>query len=284
MIIFNNMKNLQEAKRIKLNDNLEQTLHQIVDTFFERVKRPVKKKTKIGDVKINLSDGTEGNVKVYIEPDMYSIFGFDAFAYMDAEDESADPNRLYISINPKLNKDKTSLYNSLYHEFLHTTDPVFTSKFSEKLHASYDSEVDEKYWGHQIEFRAIVGEVLNALVNEFKIRKEQVSNKQQLNKLIESNINILNHFATGEELSNLSLMIFKSMNKEPKTKSVLDKISREYPDTASLLPKPKTDLQYLDRYLSNLKKFGGDKWGKFLSMLYSTHLEILDILSEDNSQ
>jgi hypothetical protein len=275
------MKNLQESKRIKLNDNLEQTLHQIVDTFFKRVKRPVKKKTKIGDVKINLSDGTEGNVKVYIEPNMYSILGFDALAFMDAEDESNDPNRLYVSINPELNKDKTSLYNSLYHEFLHTTDPVFSSKYSEKLHATYDPDIDEKYWGHQIEFRAIAGEVLNALVNEFKIRKEEVSKKEQLNKLIESNLNILNHFANGEELSNLSLMIFKSMNKEPKIKSVLDKISREYPDTASLLPKPKTDLQYLDRYLLNLKKFSGDKWNKFLSMLYSTNLEISDMLSQE---
>ena len=275
------MRNLQEVKRYKLKDNLEQTLHQIVDTFFNRIKKPVKKKTKIGDVKINLSDGTEGNVKVYIEPNMYSIFGFEAFAYMDSEDESNDPNRLYVSINPKLNEDKTSLYNSLYHEFLHLTDPVFTSKFSEKLHATYDPDVDEKYWGHQIEFRAIAGEVLNALVNEFKIRKGQVSNKQQLDKLIESNSNILNHFATGEELSNLSLMIFKSMNKDPKTKSVLDKISREYPDTASLLPKPKTDLQYLDRYLLNLKKFSGKKWNKFLSMLYSTYEEIMDMLTHE---
>jgi len=275
------MRNLQEVKRYKLKDNLEKTLHQIVDTFFDRMKKPVKKKTKIGDVKINLSDGTEGNVKVYIEPNMDSILGFKALAFMETEEESNDPNRLYVSINPELNKDKTSLYNSLYHEFLHTTDPVYSSKFSEKLHATYDPDVDEKYWGHQIEFRAITGEILNAMVNEFKIRKGQVSNKQQLDKLIESNSNILNHFATGEELSNLSLMIFKSMNKEPKTKSVLDKISREYPDTASLIPKPKTDLQYLDRYLLNLKKFSGEKWNKFLSMLYSTYEEIMDMLTHE---
>lgn len=275
------MRDLQEAKRIKLNDNLEMTLHQIVDLFFDRVKRPVRKKTKIGDVKINLSDGTEGNVKVYIEPNMDKIFGFKALAFMETEDGSGDPNRLYVSINPKLNKDKTSLYNSLYHEFLHTTDPVYSSKYSEKLHKSYDPDIDEKYWGHQIEFRALSGEILNALVNEFIKRKKQVANKQQLDKLIESNLNILNHFATDEELSNLSLMVFQSMNKDPKIKSVLNNISRVYPDTASLLPKPKTDLQYLDSYLSNLKKFSGNKWNKFLSMLYSTHLEIQDILFQE---
>jgi len=273
--------NILEAKRVKLNDNLDKTIHQIVDAFFDRVEKgKVKKKTKIGEVKIRIADGTEGLVKVYIEPNMKSILGFEAFAFMDTEENSSDPNKLYISINPKFNKDKTSLYNSLYHEFLHATDPVFTSKFTEKFMSTYDPDIDENYWAHQIEFRAIPNEILNAMVNEFKNRKNQMRSPSDLKELIKANNNILNHFSYGEELSNLSKMIFQSMFRGAKTKNILSMIARDYPSTASLLPTPTNDLTYLDKYLANIKKFGGKKWVKFLSMLYSTHEEIMELLSE----
>lgn len=274
------MKIINEAKRIKLKDNLDQTIIRIVDVFFEVVKsRKVKRKTLIGNVKIRIEDGSEGNVKVYIDPKISKEFGYDVYAYMDTEKGSLDPKKLYISIDPNLNKNKKSLYNTLYHEFLHATDPVFTTKHSEKLMKTYDPDVDEQYWGHQIEFRTIPNEILNALVKEFTSRKESLEDPKQLRLLVQSNHNILNHFANGEPLTNLSKTIFASMFSDESTRKIIDNIIKSYPGTSFSLPETEENLEYLDKYLVNLKKFAGKKWNKFLSMLYSTHDEIMGILS-----
>lgn len=275
------MKNINEAKRYKLRDNIGEFLHTIVDNFFERSKKPIKKKTLLGIVSIKTDDGTEGIVRVYIDPNLHKEFKDPVFAYLDIEGEETDAENLYVSINPREVKDKTELYNTLYHEFLHATDPVFTTKSTEKFWADYDPSIDEKYWGHQVEFRAVTGEILNAMVNEFKKRKEQLSDKSQLKYLIDSNENILHHFSQGEELTEFSKKIFQSMFKEQGTKSVLSKISLHYPSTSELFPRQEKDMNYLERYLMNIKKFSGKKWNKFLSMMYSTHQEIMDLLTQE---
>lgn len=275
------MKNIQEAKRYKLRDNVSEFLNTIVDTFFERIKKPVKNKTLLGVVSIKTEDGNEGYVRVYIDPFLDKEFKDPVLAYLDVEGEESDPENLYVSINPKEVKDRTELYNTLYHEFLHATDPVFTTKSTEKFWDTYDPNVDEKYWGHQIEFRAITGEILNAMVNEFKKRKSGLTDKSQLKYLLDSNYNILHHFSQGEELTNLSKKIFQSMFKEQGLKSVLSKISIDYPSTTEIIPSSDKDMNYLTRYLMNVKKFSGKKWNRFLSMLYSTHQEIMDLLTED---
>jgi hypothetical protein len=63
---------------------------------------------------------------------------------------------------------------------MHATDPVFSTKFSEKLFSTYDTRVDEKYWAHQIEFRASTNEFLEGLVREFNIRKSRLKNKENI--------------------------------------------------------------------------------------------------------
>lgn len=276
------MNIINEARRVKLKDNLDQTIIRIVDVFFETIKsKKIKRKTLIGNVKIRIEDGSEGNVKVYIDPKISKEFGYNVYAYMDTEEGSTDPKKLYISIDPNLNKDKKSLYNTLYHEFLHATDPVFTTKHSEKLMKTYDPDVDEKYWGHQIEFRTIPNEILNALVKEFTLRKESLEDLKQLKLLVQSNHNILNHFANGEPLSNLSKTIFASMFSNTSTRKIIDKIIKSYPGTAFSLPEPEENMEYLDKYLVNIKKFAGKKWNRFLSMLYSTHDEIMKLLTQE---
>jgi hypothetical protein len=273
--------NLNEAKRVKLNDNLDHTIRRIVDYFFEVKSLKRKKRSLLGKVKIHLEDGSEGLVKIYLDPKLSKQFGYDVYAYMDVEKGITDPDKLFISIDPNTNKDKKSLYNTLYHEFLHSTDPIFTSKYSEKLLSTYDPDVDEKYWGHKVEFRAMANEILNTLVNEFKERKETLKDKKQLKSLVESNHNILHHFASGEPLSNLSKSIFSSMFATPDAKNIIMTIVREYPKAAESLPTPTENLDYLEKYLMNIKKFGGRKWNRFLSMLYTTHQEIMDLLTQE---
>lgn len=275
------MNKVNEAKRYRLENNLDQEIKKVVYFFFERIKRKVNKKTLLGHVRINTEDGVSGMVRVFIDPNLSKEFKDPVYAYLDIEGENEDPEKLYVSINPKMVSDKTELYNTLYHEFLHATDPVFTSKSTEKFWVDYDPDVDEKYWGHQVEFRAVTGEILNAMVNEFKRRKDYLSDKSQIKFLIDANENILHHFSQGEELTDFSKKIFQSMFKTQETKSVLSNISLNFPSTSDIFPIKDRDMNYLTKYLANIKKFSGSKWNKFLSMLYSTHNEIMEILLED---
>ena len=271
-------KNIYEIKRPLLKDNLEDELRKIVDLFFEKTKRKITKKIKLGEMLITIEDGTQGRVNVFIDPYLSKEFKTPVYAYLDTEGEENNPNKLFVSLNPNMFVDKTELYNTLYHEFLHATDPVFSTKSTEKFWRGYDSEVDEKYWGHQVEFRAITGEILNALVKEFIRRKESLIDSSQLKYLIDSNENILHHFSQGEELTKLSKMIFQSMFKVQNVKSILSDIVLNYPSTSDIIPFADRDMNYLTKYLSNIKKFGGQRWNKFLSMLYTTHNEIMEIL------
>jgi hypothetical protein len=278
MIIFNNMKNLQEIKRVKLNDNLDNEVRKIVDVFFDKTKRKINKKTLIGFLVIRMDDGSYGSVRVYIDPFLKAKYGFEVYGEMDTI--KFDKNKLWISLDPILNTDRTQVYNTLYHEFLHVTDPVLSSKATEKYSKTYDETSDDKYYGHPIELRAMSGEFLNALVNEFKKRKDKVRDKNDIKYLKKSVNNILNHFATGEELSSLSINVLNSMWEEKN--NLLNKITIDYPGVADF-SKPSSDpIEYFDRYLSNIKKYSERSlWNKFLSMLYTTHEEVMTILSEE---
>lgn len=272
------MRNLQEIKRYKLKDNLDQEVRKITDVFFEKTKKKVKKKILIGFLVVRMEDGSYGSVRVYIDPFLKAKYGFDVYGEMDTI--KFDKNKLWISLDPILNVDKTQVYNTLYHEFLHVTDPVLSSKGTEKHSKTYDEKSDDKYYGHQIELRAMGGEFLNALVNEFKKRNDKLRDKNDTKYLKKSITNILNHFATGEELSSLSIGILHSLWEEKN--NLLNKITIDYPGVADFT-KPSSDpIEYFDRYLLNIKKYSEpSQWNKFLSMLYSTYEEIMSMLSHE---
>ena len=141
------MKNLQEVKRVKLNDNLNNEVRKIVDVFFEKTKRKINKKILIGFLVIRMDDGSYGSVRIYIDPFLKAKYGFDVYGEMDTI--KFDKNKLWISLDPILNIDRTQVYNTLYHEFLHVTDPVLSSKATEKYYKTYDEksdEIDELYY------------------------------------------------------------------------------------------------------------------------------------------
>ena len=71
-------------------------------------------------------------------------------------------------INPNLVDSKRALYNVLYHEFLHATDPHLTTRQGDEYLKKYDPDSNNKYFSSKIELRAITGEFLEALRNQFK--------------------------------------------------------------------------------------------------------------------
>jgi hypothetical protein len=286
MIIFNNMKNLQESKRIKLNDNLDNEIKKVVDLFFKKTKRKLTKKTSLGSLKFKNDVGVDGKVEIFIDP---SIKG-EYYAELDSLDpDNPKTDELFIRLDPSLNKDPLTLYNSLYHEMLHVTDPRFTTHYTDKYWKEYsgDPNVPEKYFGHDAEFRTMPYEFLNALVNEFKRRKKLTSKKPESQMaLVNSLSNILNYFVSGEELSNISLDILHSTWSTPEKGSnpfatSLKKMSTTYPETSSMLKKDNSMPKYFTEYLFDIKKYNQSRWNKFLSALYSTYLEISNIISQE---
>jgi hypothetical protein len=280
------MKNLQESKRIKLNDNLDNEIKKIVDVFFKKTKRKVKSKTLVGTLKFKNDVGIDGKVDIFIDPSINGKY----FAELDSLDpDKPKSDELFIRIDPTLNNDPLTLYNSLYHEMLHVTDPRFTTHYTEKYWKEYsgDPEIPEKYFGHDVEFRTMPYEFLNALVNEFKRRKKLVSKKPESQIALQNSLaNILNYFASGEELSNLSLDILHSTYSTPEKgnnpfATTLKKMSSTYPETSSMLKKDTSLPKYFTEYLFEIKKYNQSRWNKFLSSLYSTYLEISDILSHE---
>lgn len=280
------MKNIQEAKRIKLNDNLEQEIRKIVDLFFEKKKRKITKKTLLGVLKFKNDVGFDGKVEIFVNP----AIGGDYYAVLDSKDHDKPKlDELYIELDPELNDDPLTLYNTIYHEMLHVTDPRYTTHHTEKFWAGYDVEehTPEKYYGHDAEFRTMPYEFLNALVNEFKRRKSLASKSEQSKKSLQNSLtNILNYFATGEDLSNLSLDILHSTYSTPEAVKnpfarSLKRISVTYPDVASMMSRSNELPKYFTDYLFNIKKYNPNRWFKFLSALYSTYLEITEILSQE---
>jgi hypothetical protein len=186
---------------------------------------------------------------------------------------------LIMKINPKKVTSRKGLYQTIYHELTHGTDPMLTTKSTESFWSTYDPEFDEKYWGHPVEFRAITNEFLEALVNEFTLRRNRVTKEQSIITLRKSLKNILNHFSNGEPLSNLSLDIINGMyggGEHNILRKTLDDIIIDNPDVANLISK-KSKLDYLT-IINLVKKYSGENWKRFLGMLVKTSDEIKEIL------
>jgi hypothetical protein len=192
-----------------------------------------------------------------------------------------NPQKFVMQLNPKLFGSKKNLFLTLYHEFMHGTDPNFTTRANEKYWKDYDPTVDEKYWGHPVEFRAVTNEFLEGLVNEFKRRNQRVNNVEKRQTLLMSLKNILNYFAKGEPLTRLSLDIINRISdeglKDTRIANLLADISTDYPETSEFMNNKEP---YYLKLINTIKKFNPDMWPRFLKMLYDTVEEINNIINK----
>jgi hypothetical protein len=266
---------LNESTRVKMDPDFKRVLNNVVDIIFKK-RKIFKKYTPITTIPIMVADGTSGQVEIIVDPNLPS------YGLMDTKvEDSVDPNDFIMSINPKMIQSKKGLYQTLYHEILHATDPNFSTKYNEKYWSDYDPELDEKYWGHPVEFRAITNEFIEGLINEFVLRRKRIKNSNSIKSLINSLDNILNYFSSGEPLNSLSKNIIHSMyggdDVNNNIKKSLENILVDNPELLDIVNSSYEKLDYIN-VLDLVKKYSGDDWKRFLSMLVKASDEIRDSL------
>ena len=118
-----------------------------------------------------------------------------------------------LIINPKYIKTEKGLYNIIFHELLHITDPEITTQQS-KEYLNYNSDSDENYYGSSIEFRAFTNEFMEAFYNEILNELNFIENKDGLVELKDIIKNIIQYMDKGGELSNKANNLIINMSGE----------------------------------------------------------------------
>lgn len=267
---------ISEQKRYKLSPEDYTKLLELTNRLWALRSKEVPRKVEVDQMEFKTADGSDGKFKVFLNP-RYKNYG-----QMDLKPRSSrNPQKFEMQLNPKLFGSKKNLFLTLYHELMHATDPQFTTKFSEKYFADYDPEVDEKYWGHAIEFRAVTNEFLEGLINEFKRRNKRTVTFENRQLLLSSLDNILKYFAQGEPLTKMSLDILNRISdeklKDSRIANVLADISTDFPETTELM---KGKNPYYLKLINTIKKHNPTMWPKFLKMLYDSVDEIKNVINK----
>ena len=267
---------ISEQKRYKLSPEDYTKLLELTDRLWTLHSKDIPRKIEVDQMEFKTADGSDGKVKIFLNP-RYKNYG-----QMDLKPRTTrNPQKFVMQLNPKLFGSKKNLFLTLYHEFMHATDPNFTTKANDNYWKDYDPTVDEKYWGHPVEFRAVTNEFLEGLVNEFKRRNDRVNNVEKRQSLLMSLKNILNYFAKSEPLTRLSLDIINRISdeglKDTRISNLLADISTNYPETSEFM---NNKNPYYLKLINTIKKFNPDMWPRFLKMLYDTVDEINDIINK----
>ena len=270
---------ITEAKRYQFDPETHFKLVSLAEDLWRDRNKEYKKKTLVDEILFKMTDGTQGLVKVYVNPRLKYI------GYMGTKPgKSLDPADLFVEVNPKHYESKKNLYLTLYHEMLHASDPTQSHKWSPRYDLTYDEKSDEKYWGHPVEFFAISNEFLEGLVLEFERRVLRQRKNENKKFLLKSLQNILNYFAKNEPLTKQSLNIIQRINDDSigagKFGQILANIQTDYPETSEIIPASYEDEPYYLHYVQMIKKFNPKIWPKFLSMLYTTTKEIEKMIKE----
>ena len=267
---------ISEQKRYKLSPEDYTRLLELTDRLWSLRSKDIPRKIEVDQMEFKTADGSDGKVRIFLNQ-RYKNYG-----QMDLKPRTtSNPQKFVMQLNPKLFGSKKNLFLTLYHELMHGTDPNFTTKANDKYWEDYDPTVDEKYWGHPVEFRAVTNEFLEGLVNEFKRRNDRVNNVEKRQVLLMSLKNILNYFAKGEPLTRLSLDIINRISheglKDTRISNLLADISTDYPETSEFMNNKEP---YYLKLINTIKKFNPDMWPRFLKMLYDTVDEINDIINK----
>jgi hypothetical protein len=267
---------ISEQKRYKLSPEDYTKLLELTDRLWTLRSKEIPRKIEVDQMEFMTADGSEGKVRIFLNP-RYKNYG-----QMDLNPKTTrNPQKFVMQLNPKLFGSKKNLFLTLYHELMHATDPNFTTRSNDKYWKDYDPTVDEKYWGHPVEFRAVTNEFLEGLVNEFRRRNDRVVKLENRQLILKSLKNILNYFAKNEPLSRLSLDIINRISdeglKDTRIANLLANISTEYPETSEFMNNKEP---YYLRLINTIKKFNPDMWPRFLKMLYDSVDEIKNIINK----
>lgn len=266
-----------EQKREILDPELYSKLERLTDKLWANKDKQYKGKTFIEQVPFKTKDGVDGLVRVVVNPRLKFI------GLMDTKPPfSRDPMDFVMELQPKEYGSKKNLFLTMYHEMMHATDPMMSTKTNMKYQSSYSEFDDKKYWGHPIEFRAITNEFLEALVLEFKRRLMRLRIPENKKFLTKSLNNLMKYFKEGSPLSKLSLDILKRMNDDNvldnRFSRLLSDIATDFPQTSEFLSKQ--EEPYFLTYILNIKKYNPEIWRRFLTMLFKTSKEIEEIINK----
>lgn len=260
---------INEASRYKMDPELSFFLNDLSDRLWSSRNKKFTRKTLVDKIPFKTSDGVQGMVKVVINPRLKHIGQMDT-----SPTGSRDPMDFVLEVQPKEYVSRKNLYLTLYHEMLHATDPTQSTKYSPKYMMTYDEDIDEKYWGHPIEFRAISNEFLEGLEMELERRLNLLKNPEYSKYLIQSLDNILNYFSKGEKLSKLSSDILRRVNDEEVLENMISQslsdFATKYPGLSDFISARNDEEPYYITYVELLKKHNPKTWPNFLIMLYKS--------------
>jgi len=270
---------LKTYRRTNLNVQTKQDIRELVEKIFKKQDKFFDfNKIKVGELSILIDDGTKHNVEVIID------------SSLPEEAEVRDVSELEeyfdfkLSINPNFIKTKTGLYNTIYHEVMHLSDPSITTKPSE----DYLNSQNYNYYSLMIEFRAWTNEILEALHNEVVNELGYITNKNELSDLKDTLKNIVVHITTGIPLSSKSSRLLRKMSGREETvddlDDILQKVNSSYPNL-SHLTEPIGEEEELPNYLlvlMNIKEANPKRWKIFIKMLKHTYDELIELI--DNSK
>lgn len=269
---------ISEQKRYQFSPETQERLKSVVDKLWNDRNKKYLKKTKVDFFPFKLANGTDGLVKVVVNPRLPYI------GFMGTNPgKSLDPADIFIEVNPKHYQSKKNLYLTIYHEMIHASDPTQSHEWKPSYDVTYNPKRDEEYWGHPIEFFAITNEFLEGLVNEYTRRVNRARNPENKSLMLKSFNNILDYFAKGEKLSKLSQDVLYRINDEyvnsDKISNMLADISTDYPNVTELIPN-KEEIPYYLHYIQLIKKYNPEIWKRFLTMLFKTKDEIENIINK----
>lgn len=270
---------ISEQKKYKFQPETISKLRSVVDKLWNDRNKKYKGKTPVDFFPFKLADGTDGLVKVIVNPRLPYV-GFMG----TMPKKSLDPADIFIEVNPKYYESKKNLYLTVFHEMIHAVDPTQSHMWRPSNEVDYNPKRDEQYWGHPIEFFAITNEFLEGLTNEFERRMNRYRNSANLIILEQSLDNLMNYFSKGEELTKLTKDILYRINDEYVDSNTISKtladIKTEYPNVAEMIPNGEKDVPYYLHLIELIKKYNPKIWPRFLTMLVKTKDDIKDMIKE----
>jgi len=259
---------MKDIKRKRLDPKINAQLKKLASIISKNYNR-FNVNTKVGEIFFENDLGENGFVEIYA----WKNLPFYAQLLGDKIDE--------FTIQVKALESEKEVYNALFHEMLHATDPDF---FDDETWEDYDPEEDESYFGHKLEFRTMTNEFLNALSNVFK-EKLKDSNSLTKKKLHDALTNIVNYYFHDDTLKDFSADLLdyaaggiKFSNNE--LDDLMSRIQLQYPGEYTLTTKTSKREKlpvFIRGYLNKIREYNPKQWTDFMSMLLSTQEEISEM-------
>jgi hypothetical protein len=259
---------MENIKRKNLSPSINAQLRKFA-SIISKNHNKFNSNTKVGEIFFENDLGENGFVEIYA----WKNLPF----YAQLLGDKIDEFKIEVLALPS----EKEVYNALYHEMLHATDPDF---FDDEGWEDYDPEKDISYFGHKLEFRTMTNEFLNALVNVFK-EKLKGSNPKSKKKLHDALTNIVNYYFHDEPLKDFAadLLDYSAGSIRFSNNDLDDLMSRiqlQYPGEYTLTTKTSKREKlpiFIRGYLNKIREYNPKQWTDFMSMLLSTQEEILEL-------